>query len=239
MANGNNPLLAWFLARPLLMIAVSSLGFATQALFVKLLGNSGFGSFETVLFRGACQASGVAAVLLHWREPLPTWLGRTRKEGGTLFLRGLFGYLGIAFGFLAIQTTSLAASQVTAQTTPIFTALLSCAVLGEPWRAPEVMATVAATFGVLLIFRPAFIFGGDDHDGGGGGGGGEETATSGDGSSSGGGGFGGDDRVSSSSSWGRELRSADGNHKDDALGVVYALVGAVSAAVRSPPLSHP
>jgi hypothetical protein len=32
-----------------------------------------------------------------------------------LFLRGTFGYGGIAFAFLAIQTTSLANAQVAAQ----------------------------------------------------------------------------------------------------------------------------
>ena len=76
-----------------------------------------------------------------------------------LALRGVFGFVGIAFSFLAIQTTSLANSQVTAQTTPVFTAILSSVFLREPWRVPEIMATIAATVGVVLVFQPTFIFG--------------------------------------------------------------------------------
>ena len=160
----------WLLKHPLFLIAVSSLGFSTQALFVKLLARSDFGSFETVLFRGLCQASGVACVLIHWREPCVQWLGRTKIEMTCLALRGIFGFVGIAFSFLAIQTTSLANSQVTAQTTPVFTAILSSVFLREPWRVPEIMATIAATVGVLLVFQPTFIFGGrinsaEDEDG--------------------------------------------------------------------------
>ena len=73
------------LGRPLLMIALSSLGFSIQALFVKFLTtNTDFSAMEVVLFRGCAQASGVACVLSFcgWGDEgkLTTWLGKTRRE---------------------------------------------------------------------------------------------------------------------------------------------------------------
>ena len=138
------------------------------------------------------------------------------QSGGVLCVGKGGGALFIARGSLTMTQCYLAgnrhfmASLPQPSPTPIFTALLSCAFLGEPWRVPEIMATIAATFGVLLVFKPAFIFGGSDR-----------ALLSDDlGSSSmynitsGGGGGGG---------------GGGGTHSDS-LGVVYALIGALGAA---------
>ena len=58
------PLVAYLLERPLLLIAISSLGFTTQSLFVKFITTAGddgshFSAMEVVLFRGFCQSCGV------------------------------------------------------------------------------------------------------------------------------------------------------------------------------------
>ena len=154
-----------FVSYPLSLVALSSLFFSTQALLVKILGLSSVGSFEIILVRGICQALGVVSVMFFWGTPVREWLGTTSREAGLLGARGLLGFGGIAFGFLAVQMTSLSNSQVAAQTTPVFAAILSCLFLGEPWLASEMLVTLAVAAGVCLIFRPPFIFGNSDDDG--------------------------------------------------------------------------
>jgi hypothetical protein len=77
--------------RPLLLVAIASLGFSTEALLVKLLTLSGLGSFQTVLVLGSIQVFGVALILTHWGTPVNSWLGETREEAGYLALRGILG----------------------------------------------------------------------------------------------------------------------------------------------------
>ena len=97
---------------PLSLVCFSSFVFSTQALCVKLLGLSGVGAFETMFVRGLCQTFGCVCTLLIWGLPPIEWLGETRTEKGLLALRGMFGFGGMGFAFLAIQTTTLANAQV-------------------------------------------------------------------------------------------------------------------------------
>jgi len=168
--------------RPLLLVCFSALAFNTQGLFVKFLTISGFSTFETIIVRGMGQGTGAACILLYWGEPVKSWLGTSKHESFLLGLRGFFGFGGIAFGFMAVQMTTLANSQVASQVTPVFSAILGCVVLGEPWLLPEFFATVATAIGVCLVFQqPAFIFGdrgsGGDSSGDGGGGDGLDTTS--------------------------------------------------------------
>lgn len=50
------------------------------------------------------------------------------------------------------------------QTTPVWAAFFAVAILGEKWHRTEQLATLLTLFGVLLIFKPPFIFG--EHAGG-------------------------------------------------------------------------
>mmetsp|Transcript_58214 Transcript_58214/g.131878 ORF Transcript_58214/g.131878 Transcript_58214/m.131878 type:complete len:441 (+) Transcript_58214:158-1480(+) len=142
---------------PLSLVCFSSFVFSTQALCVKLLGLSGVGAFETMFVRGLCQTFGCVCTLLIWGLPPIEWLGETRTEKGLLALRGMFGFGGMGFAFLAIQTTTLANAQVASQTTPVWTALLSCLLLGEKWETPEMFTALATSIGVLLVFKPSLI----------------------------------------------------------------------------------
>jgi drug/metabolite transporter (DMT)-like permease len=146
-------------------------------------------------------------------------------QAGLLFLRALFGYGGIAFGFMAINLTSLANSQVASQMTPVWSALLGRACLGEPWEQAEVLATAASVIGVCLVFQPAFLFGADpSHD---------NSSAAGD-----------DDAAFAAAlaanatdattplapTLAASSSAASSSASDDALGVLFALLGSLCAA---------
>jgi drug/metabolite transporter (DMT)-like permease len=103
----------------MLLVAMSASGFATQALFVKILGRTGFGSFEIVLARGSFQTFGMSMMLNYHRVPLRDWFGREASECWCLTAAAFFGFFGIACSFFALQFTTLANGQVASQTTPI------------------------------------------------------------------------------------------------------------------------
>jgi len=59
---------------------------------------------------------------------------------------------------MAINLTSLANSQVASQMTPVWSALLGRVCLGEKWEWAEMLATLMSAIGVCLVFQPAFLF---------------------------------------------------------------------------------
>jgi drug/metabolite transporter (DMT)-like permease len=157
-------------------------------------------------------------------------------QAGLLFLRALFRYGGIAFGFMAINLTSLANSQVASQMTPVWSALLGRACLGEPWEQAEVLATAASVIGVCLVFQPAFLFGADpshDNFSAAGGGAGAVSSSSGN-----------DDAAFAAAlaanatdattplapTLAASSSAASSSASDDALGVLFALLGSLCAA---------
>jgi len=66
--------------RPLGLVCFSSLSFTTQSLFVKLLGQSGLGSFQAIMVRGLFQMTGASCILLSWGTPVNSWLGNDRQQ---------------------------------------------------------------------------------------------------------------------------------------------------------------
>eukprot|EP00913_Durusdinium_trenchii_P014165 g13293.t1 len=107
---------------PLLLIAVSALGFSIQALMVQYLTKQGIGTFQVLILRGTCQALGSCCCLSFKGLPVHRWLGATALERFALFGRAFVGYGGVCFGFLAIALMPLADSQILGQTAPIFSA---------------------------------------------------------------------------------------------------------------------
>jgi hypothetical protein len=82
-------------SRPLGLVCASSLSFTTQALLVKLLGQSGLGSFQAIMVRGLFQMTGASCILLSWGTPIRSWLGDDRRQVRGR-LRGGWG-AGISF----------------------------------------------------------------------------------------------------------------------------------------------
>lgn len=133
-------------------MAASAFFFSVMSVFVKLAGRA-LPASHVVLGRGI-----VTLALSYWalrRAGLP--IGGVDKP--RLILRGLFGFFALNCYFTSIKQLPLADATVLQYSSPVFTALFAALALGERMRAAE-LACVAASFGgVLLVARPAFLFG--------------------------------------------------------------------------------
>ena len=133
----------------------------SSAIYLRLILFAGYhGTFQLMFLRG-----GIQATLSSW------FIYRNRINGDEsrlfgdniytnmiLLLRTILGFLGMAFGFLAIEHMPIADASVLVMQSPILAAILGYFALGEPWRLPEFAATVISMLGVILISRPPFIF---------------------------------------------------------------------------------
>lgn len=83
--------------------------------------------------------------------------GRRRR---LLLVRGGLGFVALSSFYYGVIHLPLADATVIQYTNPVFTALLAVIVLGEGLRKREVALTLASLGGVILMVRPAFLFGG-------------------------------------------------------------------------------
>lgn len=128
--------------------------FAVMSALVKLVSGH-IPVAETVFARSL-----VGLLLSVWmlrRAKIPT-LGVRR---GMLLLRGLFGFAALSLYFYAISELPLADATVLQYTNPVWTALLAGIFLRERVTPRVVGASVVALLGVILVARPAFLFGAD------------------------------------------------------------------------------
>lgn len=142
---------------PILLLALSALGFSIQALLVRSLTAQGLGTFQLLIFRGSCQALGCCVCLSAKGIGLSSWLGSTRLEHTALLVRAVVGYGGISFGFLCVSAMPLADSQILGQTAPIFSAAFARIFLKEEWHRSEFFSAALAILGVGFISKPATL----------------------------------------------------------------------------------
>ncbi|UCF20965.1 MAG: DMT family transporter [Gemmatimonadota bacterium] len=130
----------------------SAFFFSLMSLLVKLAGRA-VPSQEIVLARGI-----VTLLLSYWlvRRALIWPWGQRRW---ILILRGLVGFAAMSCFYFALTRLPLAEATVLHYTNPIWTGLLAALLLRERLSA-WVAGPIAMSFvGVVLITRPAFLFG--------------------------------------------------------------------------------
>jgi drug/metabolite transporter (DMT)-like permease len=136
-------------------MALAALAFSGMAACAKWAGQR-LDPAELVFARGAVGL--VLSVAMVRRAGVPM-LGHRR---GLLVLRGVWGFAALWCVYAAIVRLPLAEATVLQYLNPIFTAVLAALWLGE--RADRTLgASIAlSTLGVVLVTRPAFLFGGGD-----------------------------------------------------------------------------
>jgi len=96
---------------------------------------------------------GLGAILL-WREG---WAGFGMTKVGW---HAAWGF-GVAFSattfFTAVQIMPIAEATAISFTSPMVTALLAAALIGEPMRRETWIASIVAFIGVLIVLRPNFV----------------------------------------------------------------------------------
>jgi drug/metabolite transporter (DMT)-like permease len=123
-----------------------------MSVFVKLAG-ARLPASHVVLGRGVVTLALSSWAL--WRGGVsPRGVDRTR-----LVLRGFFGFLALNCYYTSLQQLPLADATVLQYSSPVFTALFAALTLGETMRPAEVVCVAASFVGVLLVGRPAFLFG--------------------------------------------------------------------------------
>lgn len=133
-------------------MALSALAFSAMTALVKLVGTR-LPSQEIVLARA------LVALALSWallrRAGVPP-LGTRR---GLLLLRGVLGFAGLSCVFYAVTRLPLAEATVIQYLHPVFTALLAAVFLRERVGAGLAVAVATSLAGVVLVARPASLFG--------------------------------------------------------------------------------
>lgn len=134
-------------------MAVSAFFFSIMSLLVKVAGR-GLPSQEVVLARSVVVAA-ASLGLLRLRGVSP--LGNRR---GLLLVRSLLGFSALSCFFYALTRLPLADATVIHYMNPVFTALVAAVVLGERLSARAAGFVAVSLAGVVLVARPAFLFGG-------------------------------------------------------------------------------
>ena len=133
--------------RGLLYMAASALGFSAMSVLVKV-ASTRLPTGEIVLARAVVTL--VASYVMVVRAELHPW--GTNKLG--LGLRGLLGFGGLTFYYLALAHLPLADATVIQNTTPLLTAVLAWWILREAIGWTTLVAIVCGIAGVLMIVRP-------------------------------------------------------------------------------------
>jgi drug/metabolite transporter (DMT)-like permease len=156
----------YFAARlPLFYVFLSGIGFSFQTLIIKVLAEGGFhASFQCIFFRGFTQFL-LASYFVYFDEDRrsgkgPKLFGNTSYVRFMLFMRSFIGFGGIAFSFLAVELIPMGDATVLIMLSPLITSILSYFILAEPWRLPELIATIVSLAGVVMVAKPPAIFGG-------------------------------------------------------------------------------
>ncbi|MCP4503261.1 MAG: DMT family transporter [Deltaproteobacteria bacterium] len=136
----------------MLLLLGAAFFFSLMAVQVKLLGAQ---LPSTVIVLGRAIVTLVLSVFMLKRAGTP-FLGQRR---GLLLLRGVFGFIGLLCFFFAITKLPLAEASVLFSLNPVFTAVLAAIFLKEALRPSLMLALVVAFSGVLLVVRPASLFG--------------------------------------------------------------------------------
>ncbi|WP_409253033.1 DMT family transporter [Bacillus sp. SCS-153A] len=134
----------------ILLLLVSSFGFAMMAAFVKLSGD--LPTVQKTLFRNLVSAIISFGFVLYYKE---RFFGKKENQK-ILLLRSALGTLGIVFFFYAIDELVLSDADMLNKLSPFLTIIFSAIFLKEKARSFQIIAIIIAFLGTLLIIKPQF-----------------------------------------------------------------------------------
>ncbi|KAJ2968252.1 hypothetical protein NUW58_g10260 [Xylaria curta] len=94
-----------------------------------------------------------------WHKKVPHFPFGPRNMFGLLMMRGTFGFIGLFGLYYSLSYLEISDATAISFLVPTWTALLCYVWLGEPYRIQEAFSGLLSLAGVLLIARPAFLFG--------------------------------------------------------------------------------
>jgi drug/metabolite transporter (DMT)-like permease len=135
-------------------MAGSALFFSVMSMLVKVAAERGLPPMEIVLVRCAVMTVFTAGLA---RAAGVSIAGNARR---TLFGRGLVGATALSLFYFALGRLPLGDATALHYTAPMWTAALAGPLLGERAGRPLLGALLLSGAGVVLVTRPAFVFGG-------------------------------------------------------------------------------
>ncbi len=129
-------------------IILAAIGFSLMTFFVRLSGN--VPTMEKAFFRNAFAA--VVSFILLKREGEKFHVKRENRSD--LFFRCLFGTSGLIANFYAIDKIGIADANMLNKLSPFFAIVLSIPILKERPKKIDILTTLVAFLGAVLIVRP-------------------------------------------------------------------------------------
>jgi drug/metabolite transporter (DMT)-like permease len=133
-------------------MALGAFWFSVMSLLVKLAGQR-LPSIEVVLVRALITLA-LSIAMLH-RARIPVW----GQRKGLLAVRGLLGFVALTAFYFSVIHLPLAEATVIQYVNPVFAAVLATWLLGERLGIREIVCIAVGLLGVVLVARPAVIFG--------------------------------------------------------------------------------
>ncbi len=131
-------------------ILCAALCFALMNLFVKLSGD--LPPIQKTFFRNGI-AFWVALYIILKKKPEVNF---NKTISTSLFMRSLFGTLGIICNFYAVDKLLFADATMLNKMSPFFTVIFSFFILKEKVKFPQLMIILGAFMGMLIAIRPSF-----------------------------------------------------------------------------------
>ncbi|GAP89830.1 putative transport protein [Rosellinia necatrix] len=105
-------------------------------------------------------ATTILGMLYMWYKGIPNFPLGPRNVFGLLVMRGTSGFIGLFGLYYSLSYLEISDATAISFLVPTWTAILCYIWLREPYRVQEASAGLISLVGVLLIARPAFLFGG-------------------------------------------------------------------------------
>ena len=134
----------------ILLMIISSIGFAAMTVFVKLSGE--LPSIQKTFFRNLISAIIAFFFVMYYKESL---FGK-RENQVVLLWRSIFGTLGIIFLFYAIDHLVLSDADMLNKLSPFLVIIFSAIFLKETVQRFQIATIVIAFIGMLFIIKPSF-----------------------------------------------------------------------------------
>ncbi len=136
----------------IICIVISAFCFALMSAFVRLSGD--LPSVEKAFFRNLIALIIVVVTIIVKKEKLHM----KKSDGFVLFLRSLFGTIGLLCNFYAVDHLALADASMMQKLSPFFVIVLSAIILKEKCSPVQWMAVIGAFIGALFIIKPSGNF---------------------------------------------------------------------------------
>ena len=138
----------------ILSIICAGFCFALMTFFVRISGD--LPTMQKSFFRN-CVAAVVAAIILCKDSDKASIQASLRKENRcNLFLRSLFGTMGLILNFYAIDHLNISDANMLNKLSPFFAIIASYFILKEKATLKDWMSVVIAFIGALFIIKPSF-----------------------------------------------------------------------------------